>query len=99
MSPLPPSMNRSCLPNNTKNSKKVTAPPREIIMECQINFSALSISFAPMLLATAEVIAPPRAPPDMVCVIINKGKERATAARELIPNLLMNQTSVSTTID
>ena len=46
--------------------KKVRAPPREITIECQINFSALSISFAPMLLAIADVTAPPRAPPDIV---------------------------------
>ena len=79
--------------------KKVRAPPREITIECQINFSALSISLAPMLLAMADVTAPPRAPPDIVWVIINKGKARATAAREFVPSLLMNQTSVSTTID
>ena len=50
-----------------------------------------------MLRAIAELIAPPSAPPDMVCVSINNGKASATAAREFVPNLLINQTSVSTT--
>ena len=50
-----------------------------------------------MLRATAELMAPPSAPPDIVCVNINNGKARATAASEFVPNLLMNQTSVKTT--
>ena len=99
MSPRPPSKKRSCSPNNKKSKRNVNAPPRDITTECQISLSALSISFAPMLLAIADVMAPPSAPPDIVCVIINSGKARATAARELVPNLLINHTSVRTTID
>ena len=92
-------MNSNCWPKNKNRIKKINAPPREITMECQINFSTLSISLAPILLAIAEVIAPPNAPPDIVWVIINRGKARATAAREFVPNLLINQTSVNTTSD
>lgn len=52
-----------------------------------------------MLRAIAELIAPPSAPPDIVCVSINNGKASATAASDFVPNLLINQTSVRTTID
>jgi len=85
--------------NNKNKIKKVNAPEIEITIECQINFSARSISLAPMLRAIAELIAPPSAPPDIVCVSINNGKASATAASDFVPNLLINQTSVSTTID
>ncbi len=60
-----PSINR-LFPNKTKKDKKIMAPPIEIIIACQISFSALSISLAPRLLDIADVIAPPKAPPDIV---------------------------------
>jgi hypothetical protein len=66
MSSLPPKRYKSLCPKRRNKIRKVKAPQTEMTMECQISFSALSISLAPILLAIAELIAPPSAPPDIV---------------------------------
>jgi hypothetical protein len=45
-----------------------------------------------------EVTAPPKAPNAICWVNISTGKAKATAANEAVPSLLINQTSVSTTM-
>jgi|TARA_B110000305_G_scaffold34321_1_gene33884 hypothetical protein len=96
--PFPPSNIRRASPPIKKTKRKSKAPQLDINNACHNNSSALFLSPAPRLLAMDEVIAPPKAPKAICCVNISTGKARATAASEVVPSSLMNQTSVRTTM-
>ena len=53
---------------------------------CQIAELALSIKFAPKNLEIDDVLAPPIAPADIICINVINGKTKARLANDTFPN-------------